>query len=264
VTWLDAGHPAAALLGLVLGALAGRWCPALIARIPEPEPEPEADVEAEVDATVEGDAVVADAGRPGLPPPPPKEPYADIADLPGLAWKTALASGLTAAVLAASVGWTWSLLFLLPLAPIGVALAVVDWRTTLLPTRVIAPTYGLTVVGVLLAALGDGDRDALVHAAIGWALMGGIFFVLWFIYPRGLGYGDVRLSGILGIALGYLGWPELATGIYGAFFVGGVGGALLSLLRIVNRKRFPFGPFMLVAAVAAVALGPAITDRLGY
>ncbi|HEX7716854.1 MAG TPA: A24 family peptidase [Marmoricola sp.] len=258
MTWLDAGHPAAALFGLVVAAVLGWWCPALIARIPEPEPEPEPGPEPETTP----EAVAGE--RPGLPPAPPKEPYAAIAALPGLAWKTALASGVTGAVLAASVGWAWALLVLLPLAPIGVALALVDWRTTLLPTRVIAPTYAFTIGAVLVAAFADHDRDALVHAAIGWAVMGGIFFVLWFIYPRGLGYGDVRLSGVLGIALGYLGWGELATGIYGAFLIGGVGGALLSLLRIVNRKRFPFGPFMLVAAVVAVACGSWVTDRLGY
>jgi leader peptidase (prepilin peptidase)/N-methyltransferase len=246
----------AVLVCLVLGAAVGWWCPQLIASVPEPEPQPEEE-EAERSADVPAD-------RPTLPPPPPKEPYAAIAALPGLAWRTALASGLVAAVLAASVGWSWSLLFLLPLAPIGVTLALVDWRTTLLPTRVIAPTYAVTIVGVVLAALAEQSRDGLVHAAIGWAVMGGIFFVLWFIYPRGLGYGDVRLSGVLGIALGYLGWPELLTGVYGAFLLGGVGGALLSVLRIVNRKRFPFGPFMLVAAVLAVAFGPWLTDQLGY
>jgi leader peptidase (prepilin peptidase) / N-methyltransferase len=255
VTWLDSGHPAAALLGLVLGALAGWWCPALIARVPEPaEPEPPTEVEGpELPAVTEG-----------LPPAPPKEPYADIAALPGLAWKCAAATGLVAAVLAASVGWSWSLLFLLPLAPVGVALALVDWRTTLLPTRIIAPAYAVTVAAILLAALADQERDDLVRAALGWAAMGGIFFVLWFIYPRGLGYGDVRLSGVLGMSLGYLGWSELVTGVYGAFLIGGLGGAVLSLLRIVNRKRFPFGPFMLVAALLAVAFGPSITAALGY
>jgi leader peptidase (prepilin peptidase)/N-methyltransferase len=181
-----------------------------------------------------------------------------------LAWKTALASGLSAAVMGASVGWSWSLLFLLPLAPVGVALALVDWRTTLLPTRVIAPTYAVTVAAMLVVALAEQTTTGLVHAAIGWAVMGGIFFVLWFIYPRGMGYGDVRLSGVLGLALGHLGWAELATGMYGAFLLGGVGGALLSMLRIVNRKRFPFGPFMLVAALVAVAIGPWIAGRFGY
>jgi leader peptidase (prepilin peptidase) / N-methyltransferase len=255
VTWLDPGHPGAALLGLVVGALAGWWCPLLIGRLPEPEVD---------HGPGEGGSTDGSEERAGLPAPPPKEPYADIAALPGLAWKTAVATGLVAAVLAASVGWSWSLLFLMPLAPVGVTLALVDWRTTLLPTRIIAPTYLVTIVAVVAAGLADGDRDALVRALVGWAVTGGFFFVLWFIYPRGLGYGDVRLSGVLGMALGYLGWPELATGIYGAFLVGGLGGALLSALRIVDRKRFPFGPFMLVAALAAVAVGPWLTHRLGY
>jgi leader peptidase (prepilin peptidase)/N-methyltransferase len=256
MTW-ESGYPAAALLGLLLGALSGWWCPALIAWIPEPAPEPAPDPAPEP-------AEDAAATRPGLPPAPPKERYAAIARLPGLAQRTAAASGLVGGVLGASVGWSWSLLFLLPLAPVGVALTVVDWRTTLLPTRVIAPTYVVTVAAILVAAAAGGDQDVAVHALIGWAVMGGIFFVLWFIYPRGLGYGDVRLSGILGLALGALGWAELATGIYGAFLVGGLGGALLSLLRIVNRKRYPFGPFMLVAALGAVALGPWVADQLGY
>lgn len=251
MTW-ESGYPAAALLGLLVGALSGWWCPQLIARIPEPAPEP---VEDEPGAAED---------RSTLPPPPPKETYAHIAGLPGLAQRTAAASALVGGVLGASVGWSWSLLFLLPLVPVGVALTVIDWRTTLLPTRLIAPTYAVTVVAIALAAVAEDDLDVALHALIGWAVMGGTFFVLWFIYPRGLGYGDVRLSGILGLALGALGWGELATGIYAAFLLGGVGGALLSLLRIVNRKRFPFGPFMLVAAVLAVALGPWVADRFGY
>lgn len=251
MSW-ESGHPAAAILGLLLGALAGWWCPALIARIPEPEPEPEPEPAEEA------------AARRTLPPAPPKEPYAAIAALPRLASRTAAASALAGGIVGAAVGWSWDLLYLLPLVPVGVALAVVDWRTTLLPTRVIAPTYVVTLVAVVLASVAQGSTTTAVHALIGWAVMGGIFFVLWFIYPRGLGYGDVRLSGVLGLALGGLGWAELATGIYGAFLVGGLGGALLSGLRIVDRKRFPFGPFMLVAALAAVALGPWVADRFGY
>ena len=251
MSW-ESGYPAAALLGLLFGAVSGWWCPALIARIPEPEPEPEPEP-----AEEHGE-------RRTLPPPPPKESYAAIAALPGLARRTAAASALAGGIVGAAVGWSWDLLFLLPLVPVSVALTVVDWRTTLLPTRVIAPTYAVTVATILLAAAAQGSTATIVHALIGWAVMGGIFFVLWFIYPRGLGYGDVRLSGVLGLALGARGWAELATGIYGAFLIGGLGGALLSGLRIVDRKRFPFGPFMLVAALAAVALGPWVAHRLGY
>ena len=57
--------------------------------------------------------------------------------------------------------------------------------------------------------------------------------------PARLGYGDVRLSGVLGIALGYLGWGPLLVGVYAGFLLGGVGGGLLSVLRVVDRKAYP-------------------------
>jgi leader peptidase (prepilin peptidase)/N-methyltransferase len=165
---------------------------------------------------------------------------------------------VVAGLLGARLGWQPALVIALYLAPVGVALAVVDWRTRLLPTKVIAPSYAVVAALAVLCAALDGDRHALVTAALGWLVAGGTFFVLWFVYPRGMGYGDVRLSGVLGIALGYLGWAELLTGVYSAFLIGGVGGLLLSVLRLVDRKAYPFGPFMLVGAVVGVLAGPTV------
>ena len=62
---------------------------------------------------------------------------------------------------------------------------------------------------------------------------------------------------LLGIALGFLGWGELMVGLFASFLLGGLGGGLLSVLRIVDRKSYPFGPFMLLGAVVGVVLGPA-------
>ncbi|GEP38507.1 hypothetical protein NPS01_21700 [Nocardioides psychrotolerans] len=222
------------LVGLVLCGLTGLFVPRLIARVPEPEDDPDLD--------------------------PPKETYVAIAALPGLTWKGALASALAGALVGTEVGLAWPLLFLLPLVPVGVALTVIDWRTMLLPTRIVAPSYVLVMALVLLAAALSGDTDDLVRAGWGWLVYGGSFFVLWFIHPRGLGYGDVRLAGVLGIALGYLGWGELLVGLYAGFLLGGVGGGLLSLLRIVERRAFPFGPFMLVGALVGVVGGAPLLD----
>jgi leader peptidase (prepilin peptidase)/N-methyltransferase len=243
VTWhLDTGL-ACALYGLI----AGMVVPALIARIPEPEPE----------AATSEDVVEADATVSVEPPVEEEKPlYADIARSRGLGAKAAVATAVVAGAMGAAVGWTPALGFLLYLAPVGVALAVVDWRTRLLPTKVIAPSYLAVGALVAVAAWAEQDLHALVTAGLGWLVAGGTFFLLWFIYPRGMGYGDVRLSGILGMALGYLGWSELFVGIYTGFILGGVGGLLLSLLRLVDRKAYPFGPFMLVGAVAGVLLGP--------
>jgi len=125
-----------------------------------------------------------------------------------------------------------------------------------LVTKVIAPSYAVVAVLAALSAWAESDVQALVTAALGWLVAGGTFFLLWFIYPRGMGYGDVRLSGVLGIALGYLGWGEILVGVYAGFLVGAIGGLALSTLRIVDRKAYPFGPFMLVGAVIGVVLGP--------
>ena len=221
-------HLDTALACALYGLLAGQLVPALIARIPEPQPDPA----------------------------PGKELYADIARHRGLRWRASIATAVIAGLLGGAVGWSPALSFLLYLAPVGVALAVVDWHTRLLPTKVIAPSYAVVAVLAALAAWVEGDLDALITAGLGWLVAGGTFFLLWFIYPRGMGYGDVRLSGVLGIALGYLGWAELLVGVYAGFVVGAFGGLGLSVLRIVDRKAYPFGPFMLVGALLGVLLGP--------
>lgn len=242
MTW----HPETALACALYGLLVGQLVPALIARIPEPEPEPVT----ELDRGVEGLVGLDHSEEPG------KEPYADIARHRGLRWKASLATCVVAGALGGAVGWSPAVGLLLYLAPVGVALAVVDWHTRLLPTKVIAPSYLVVATLAAVAAWAEGDVDSLVRAGLGWLVAGGTFFLLWFIYPRGMGYGDVRLSGVLGIALGYLGWGELLVGVYAGFVVGAVGGLGLSMLKIVDRKAYPFGPFMLVGAVIGVLLGP--------
>jgi len=241
-------HLEAAALAALVGAVAGLGIPLLIGRIPEPQPAA---------AAAEADAPVA-APRPA--PRPEKEPYAAIAALPGLRWKAAAASATVAALLAARTGLTWGLLPLLYLVPVGVALALVDWRTRLLPTRLIAPSYVVVVLLCLLAALVSGETADLVRAGWGWLVAGGIFLLLWLVHPRGMGYGDVRLSGVLGIALGQLGWGELLVGIWAGFLLGGVAGGILAALRVVDRKGYPFGPFMLLGGVIGVVWGGPLAE----
>jgi leader peptidase (prepilin peptidase) / N-methyltransferase len=231
-----------AAVGAVLGAVAGLGVPALIARIPEPAH----------DLVLAGDASAV--------PKQAKEPYAAIAAAQGLAWKAAVASGVSAGLVGLAVGWRWPLLPLLVLVPVGVALAVVDWRTRLLPTRVIVPTYAVVgVLAIVAAGLGD-DWASLVRALWGLVLARGTFWLLWLVYPRGMGFGDVRLAGVLGIALGLLGWGELTLGVYAGFVIGGVSGLALSAVRVVDRRAYPFGPFMLLGALLGVLFGGPLAE----
>ncbi|HKE67819.1 MAG TPA: prepilin peptidase, partial [Nocardioidaceae bacterium] len=111
---------------------------------------------------------------------------------------------------------------------------------------------------LLIAALASTDWQSLIRAAIGLAATFGIFLLMWLVYPKGLGYGDVRLSGVLGMALAWEGWPQLVIGLYAAFILGGIIGALLSAFKIVDRKGYPFGPFLLFGAWFAVVIGPSV------
>jgi leader peptidase (prepilin peptidase)/N-methyltransferase len=225
------------LLGVVVCGLAGLAVPTLIAAVPEPALDPEH----------------------------PKTTYAEVAASPGLARTASWVSALGGAVVGGTLGWDWSLLFLLPLVPVGVALGIIDLRTRLLPTVVVWPTFGAVALLAAVSALLEDDLDALVRGLVGAAVVFAVFYVLWWVQPAGLGFGDVRLSAVLGLALGYLGWPELLVGIYGGFLVFAVPGLLVAVLRRdrgVLKASYPFGPFLLVGALAGVVLGPAIWSNL--
>ncbi|MDQ6936017.1 MAG: A24 family peptidase [Actinomycetota bacterium] len=240
----------AGVCGVASGAL-GLLVPAVISRLPEPSPR------------LEPEAVVGGPRAKSLPPPP-KESYAAIARLPHLATKTALGALVAGGAVGATVGWGGALLVLAYVVPLGVALALIDWRTRLLPTRLIGPSYLVVAALVLVAAALDSDRTSLVRAGAGWLLAGGTFLLLWLVNRRGLGYGDVRLAGVLGLTLGYLGWSQLVIGLYAGFLVGALAGMLLTALKLVDRKRYPFGPFMLLGALCGVLFGPMVASVLGY
>ena len=252
-------YPVTAAVTAVLGLATGPLVPPMIAWVPEPEPEP--DPQPDLDPAAD-DAPASEADP---QPEEPKELYADIAARPGLAVKAAVAGGLAAGILGLALGWSWSLLALLPLVPVSVALAVIDWRTRLLPRKLIYPALAGSLVTVAASwALDgfDGGTSTVVRTLVGCAAAFLVFGVLWFVYPRGMGFGDVRLSAVLGLVLGYLGWSEWMVGLYGGFLLGAVIGGTLSLLKVVDRKGYPFGPFMLVGALIGAVVGQPLIDAI--
>jgi leader peptidase (prepilin peptidase)/N-methyltransferase len=255
--WLEPGQVQAAAACLVVCAALGWFVPALIARIPEPEPDPQSEPGPE-------EVKERRLFDRSLPPMPEKVAYAEIAAAPRLGWWTAAWSALFGAAFGAALGWTGALLYLVPLVPIGVALIIVDWRTTRLPTKVIYPTYLLMAVLIPAAALVDGDLDSLFRAGWGWLIIGAWFWIFWWLF-NAWGFGDVRLSRVLGPALGYLGWYEMLMGLaLIVVVVGGLGGLLVIAVRRDARGRVPYGPFMLIGAALAVVIGPWLAQSLGY
>ena len=270
MSWLGSLHFGAALLCLVVCGLLALAGPRLVAALPEPAPEPAPEPVPDpvsVPDAVEG--VPVGAGERDtlfsrtLAPAPTKEPYAAIAALPGLGLRLAVGSAVVGAAFGAVLGWTGALLYLVPLVPVGAVLLVIDWRTTLLPTRILHRTYALLAVLLPVAALVDHDLSSLYRAGWGWAVVGGWFWVLWALL-RAWGFGDVRLARVLGPALGYLGWEQMLVGLALIVLVGGLGGVVLSVATRSLRRRFPYGPFMLVGATGAVLVGPWLARGLGY
>jgi leader peptidase (prepilin peptidase)/N-methyltransferase len=245
---------AAAALGGAVGVATGLLVPWAIRRLPEPPPTPEPEEGAEL---TPAQKVLLEEG--------PKELYADLGALPRLPLITAAVSGAAGALIGWATGVEWLLLLLLPLAPVGTLLGVVDLRTRLLPRVVVIPaTLAAIAYGVADWAL-TGDYDALVRGLVGLVVARIVFWLLWFIRSAGMGFGDVRLSALLGFVLAYLGWPEWAVGLYSGFLLFGLPGLLLAMVRrdrAMLKKAYPFGPFLLLGALLGILFGEPLLGGL--
>ncbi len=157
---------------------------------------------------------------------------------------------------AATVGQLPALPALLYLAAIGVALALIDLDVHRLPDAIVLPAYPVTAGLLALAAALSHDPAAFVRAAAGGLALWLLYFALCVAKPGGMGFGDVKLAGVLGAHLGYAGWSALLVGTAAAFLLGGaVGVALLVVGRLQRRGHLPFGPFMLAGAALGVVVG---------
>jgi leader peptidase (prepilin peptidase) / N-methyltransferase len=154
-------------------------------------------------------------------------------------------------------------------AVMAVRLTVIDVRQHRLPDRIVLPSYAVAGV-LLLGAVAVHAVAAPATAAVpeaGAALFGGpglrvvaggaalwlFYFLLRALYPPGMGFGDVKLAGVLGMYLGFLGWQHVLAGTFAAFLFGGLWSAgLLASRRATLKSSIPFGPFMLAGSAAAM------------
>jgi len=148
-------------------------------------------------------------------------------------------------------------------AAVTVALTLIDLDTRTLPNRIVVPSFVVAPVLLALASFGSGDWWALLWALVGGVALFTFYFILAMIYPHGMGFGDVKLAGLVGIVLGYLGWGSLLVGAFAAFLLGGVFSIVLLALRKATRKSgIPFGPWMLLGAWVGIVFGNEIS--IGY
>jgi len=154
---------------------------------------------------------------------------------------------------------SWALLAYLVLAAALVALSAIDLEHYLLPNRIVYPLALAMVVLLAIASLGDDDFDAFVRGLAAGAIAFVVFFALHLVSPRSMGFGDVKLSFVLGLSLGWLGWGEVLVGLFLGFAYGALVGVALIVLRLRERNQaLPFGPFLAAGTLTAVLVGDAI------
>lgn len=230
------------LIGLCAlgGAIAAWFTPVWIARLPEPD--------------------LADDET--------KPPYTELASWPALRPVAMACSAVLCGLFAWRLGPHPALPALLYVGFVGVVLTYIDLRVRLLPNAIVLPSYPILLGLLLIGAIVSGE-----WARFGWTVLWGaavwtLFAVAVLIYPPGMGFGDVKLVGLLGFGVGWFGAGQVLLGVLAGFVLGGVVSVGLLIARRANRKSpIPFGPFLVAGFVLAALAGPDLlpwyVDQIG-
>ncbi|MFB7459841.1 prepilin peptidase [Streptomyces sp. NPDC056188] len=167
-----------------------------------------------------------------------------------------LVTALVCGALAAATGVRPELVVWLLLAPVGVLLAVVDFRVRRLPDVLTLPLAGAALALLGPAALVPGHAGHWPTALYGALALGGGYFVLFLVNPAGMGFGDVKLALGAGAVLGWYGWPVVLLGTFAGFLFGALyGGALVAVRRAGRKTAIAFGPFLVAGAFVGALIG---------
>lgn len=172
-----------------------------------------------------------------------------------------LGTGALFAALAWRFGPAWDLPAYLYFAAVAVVLGLIDLDTKRLPNVIVLPSYPVAGALLLLPAFAGSQWGGYPRAWIAAVALFAFYFALAWVYPAGMGFGDVKLAGVIGLYLGWLGWGVLAVGAFLGFALGALVGIGLMAVRRAGRKTaIPFGPFMLAGALIAVFVGQWLAD----
>lgn len=154
------------------------------------------------------------------------------------------------------LGWAWALPAYWIFFAASIAIVVVDLRLYIIPTRVVYPAVGLGIALLSLAAAINGNFTPL-GTALG-AMLGSwlFYFVCWFFFPSGMGFGDVRLALLIGLFTGWIAPANAVLGIFLGLLLGALSGVLLVVTGQRSRKdAIPFAPFMILGASLTIVFG---------
>ena len=164
-----------------------------------------------------------------------------------------LVTGIVFALVAIARGPSAELLLDLPFAAMLIAVANIDFEHRIVPNRILVP---LAIWGVAASAVIRPEKlpELLIAGAAAFTFL----LLAALAYPKGMGMGDVKLAGVMGLYLGL----SVAPGMLIGFFAGSVVGMAIMLRHGFGaRKRgVPFGPFLALGGLVALMVGPDLID----
>jgi leader peptidase (prepilin peptidase) / N-methyltransferase len=187
-----------------------------------------------------------------------RRPAEQLRPLPEHTWWLMIAVGSAWASLTFRFGGhaQWSLLpAYLYLGAIGAALTLIDLDVQRLPDLIVLPSYPIVFVLLAVPTVVSAQWGALLRAVLAGFALFVVYFVLAVVSPGGggLGFGDVKLAGVLGLLLGWLGWGPVIVSVLAAFLIGGLIALILLLVGRASRSsHIAFGPSMILGAWLAL------------
>ena len=144
-----------------------------------------------------------------------------------------------------------------------VALVWIDLHEFRLPREITYTAFVLGSIGLVIAALVEGEPERIWKAFAGAAIALAIMSLIYAASRGQMGDGDVRLSPLLGLYLGYLHLGTVPIGLFLGFLIGAVVGVAAMAFGKAGRKTaLPFGPFLAAGTVLAIFVGPEIVDAI--
>jgi leader peptidase (prepilin peptidase)/N-methyltransferase len=141
-----------------------------------------------------------------------------------------------------------------------IAVSLIDLEHFIVPNRILK-VAGLLGVPLLVLAAADDGWSHLRSSAVGAVVGLGLLLAIHLVNPRGMGMGDVKLAGVLGLYLGFFGIGHVLFGLFVGFLLGSVLGLLLIGTGIRSRKdHIPFAPFLAAGAMVTLFVGTNFLD----
>jgi leader peptidase (prepilin peptidase) / N-methyltransferase len=138
-----------------------------------------------------------------------------------------------------------------------IAVSVIDLEHRIIPNRITYPAFPVFAAVIVVGWLLDRPLDP-PRAGVGLLAYGGFYFVIAMIAPRGLGMGDVKLAGLIGLVLGSLGLRYVGVAAGAAILAGGLGAIAALALGRGRKAAIPFGPYLAAGALVAIVWGAPI------